>query len=64
MGEVGSVESALGWRYVNTVSPMQEIVKEEIFDPEDKLKPIHPVYVIPWTVVEKAHAWAQERDSK
>ena len=54
--------SALLWTYSDHIPFTSGVSEEEIFDPEDRVKPIHPIYVIPWTAVEQTHSWAQQRE--
>ena len=43
---------ALGWSSSRIVSVF-ESGDEELVDAEDRLEPLHPIFVIPWTAVER-----------
>ncbi|KAM0794710.1 CaaX farnesyltransferase beta subunit Ram1 [Usnea florida] len=43
---------ALGWRSSRIISGF-ESGDEELVDAEDRLEPLHPIFVIPWTAVER-----------
>lgn len=49
-----ALESAFGWAF--TSQPPDD-GSEQIDDTEDRVISIHPIYVIPWTAVERSHSW-------
>lgn len=54
--EVGSsLDSALRWASLPQMPNAKEGEQEQIFDAEDRLTPIHPIYLIPWDKVEQTH---------
>ena len=55
-------EPALHWTHSNHIPSMQGNPEEEIFDSEDRVKPIHPIYVIPWAAVEQTYSWVKQRE--
>lgn len=53
----GPFSSAFQWDYSERTRDVNSEQEEPIFDEEDRLKVIHPIYVIPWGVAEKTRAW-------
>jgi len=55
-GEAYPLDSAPRWVSGEQVAQDVQTEREEVYDPEDKLMPMHPIYVIPWAAVERTHA--------
>lgn len=48
---VGSLDSALQWAS-SAISPEDESGNEALVGAENKVEPLHPIFVIPWAAVE------------
>lgn len=49
------LDSALRWALLPEMLKTKEDDEEEIFDADDRVTPIHPIYLIPWDKVEQTH---------
>jgi len=61
-GDPFPLESALLWTHLDYIPFGSGNPEEEIFDSEDRVKPIHPIFVIPWAAVEQTQSWVQQRE--
>lgn len=52
----GPLSSAFRWTYSETIRDPNGEQETPIFDEDDRLKVIHPIFVIPWGVAEKTRA--------
>lgn len=60
--EVGSLlDSALRWASLPETPKDQQEEQEPIFDVEDRVTPIHPIYTIPWDKVEQTHTFFAQK---
>ncbi|MCJ1427287.1 CAAX farnesyltransferase (FTase) subunit beta [Sticta canariensis] len=61
-GAVGSLlDSALLWASLPEMPKAKKEEQEQVFDVEDRLTPIHPIYVIPWDKVEQTHVFFADK---
>ena len=61
-GAVGSLlDSALLWASLPEMPKAKQEEQEQVFDVEDRLTPIHPIYVIPWDKVEQTHVFFADK---
>lgn len=58
-----SHDPALRWRSSESIPKKDGSHEEQIFDAEDRVAAIHPIYVIPYPAVERCHAWVDARTS-
>ncbi|KAI4141843.1 MAG: hypothetical protein LQ341_003403 [Variospora aurantia] len=54
-------DDAFQWASLPRSSVAGKQTEPEITEAEDRLVPIHPIYVIPWPAVERAVSWYQEK---
>ncbi|KAL8967818.1 MAG: hypothetical protein Q9197_005218 [Variospora fuerteventurae] len=57
----GAEDDAFQWASLPRSSVAGKQTEPEITEAEDRLVPIHPIYVIPWPAVERAVSWYQEK---
>ena len=60
---VATLHDAFQWASSPHWSTAEMRNEAEINIPENRLTPIHPIFVIPWPAVEKAESWFQKRGS-
>ncbi|KAI9876551.1 MAG: CAAX farnesyltransferase (FTase) subunit beta [Pleopsidium flavum] len=53
----GPLSSAFQWTHSETRRDPSDEEEALICDEDDRLKVLHPIYVIPWGVAEKTRAW-------
>ena len=61
-GEGGTLSSAMHW----ISSPRPVIADrggEDLIDEEDKVAAVHPIYVIPWSAVDRCHTYFSQKQS-
>lgn len=56
-GEEGGSPHNSALRWVSLPEMPKAKQEEQIFDAEDQLIPMHPIYVIPWDKVEQTHSF-------
>lgn len=53
----GTLNAAFGWVYSGDESLVVAQTGKEVYDVDDTVAPIHPIYVIPFDAVEKTRTW-------
>ena len=61
-GDAPTLTYPLQWTYSDHLPSVQGNPEQGIFEVEDRVRPIHPVYVIPWPAVEQTQLWIQQRE--
>ena len=56
--EEGFLDAAFKWRPSPEDQPVNISTEESTFNMQDILKPIHPIFVIPYAAVEQARSWS------
>ena len=54
-------EVASQWKCGEGLSGSPSLKKDQIFDEDDRVGVLHPLYVIPYNAVEHARAWCQRK---
>lgn len=49
------LDSAMRWDSCPRTASTEQPEHEDMFDPGDRLLPVHPIYVIPWAAVERTY---------
>ena len=62
LGNSSPLESPFQWTHSNQIHSGQGNPEEEIFESEDRVRSIHPIFVIPWATAEQAHSWLQQKE--
>jgi len=52
---------AFAWMHSEAYT-LQRPAEEQIFEEEDTVEPIHPIYVIPFAAVEQTRAWFSNKE--
>ena len=53
--------SAFGWACREKSSDRDDLVEKNVFDESDRLRSLHPVYVIPHEAVVNMRSWAEKQ---
>jgi protein farnesyltransferase subunit beta len=53
--------SAFAWDCRDIASDSDDFLEKNVFDESDRLRPLHPVYVIPHEAVVNMRAWAEKQ---
>lgn len=59
------VSDPMGYAYAwmhSEAHPSRRSEREKIFEEEDTVEPIHPIYVIPFAAVEQTRAWFSNKE--
>lgn len=60
-GTTSRLDPALQWKATETVPEKPGNSGEQIFEPQDLVSAIHPIYAIPYEAAERCHEWSSER---
>ena len=51
------VDSAFRWRHVERTTRGRDAKVPQMFEEDDMVQPVHPIFVVPFDVVERTRAW-------
>jgi protein farnesyltransferase subunit beta len=57
----GNLLAAFKWAASTSIPSSSGGLEEQIFDEQDRVKLVHPVFLIPWGVAEKTRSWYEAR---